>query len=69
MSLLVREVQPSLFPLPSRFPALRRVSCRCGCGLWFYAVRAKGRPPAYVSAEHYRRAYNARRRAVYQETT
>jgi hypothetical protein len=43
-------------------PEYRRVTCRCGCGLWFYARRAKGRPPAYVNAEHYNRERNARRR-------
>lgn len=55
-------VQPSLFPLPIRFPAMRRVSCGCGCGLWFYALRAPGRPPAFVNLDHYRRELNRRRR-------
>ena len=62
MSLRVEE-QPSLFPLPSRFPAMRRVSCACGCGCWFYAVRARGRPPQFVNLDHYRFSRNARRRA------
>lgn len=62
MNLRVSDVQPSLFPLPSRFPAYRRVSCRCGCGLWFYAIRAKGRPPSFIDLEHYRKSRNERRR-------
>ena len=62
MSLMVETVQPSLFPLPPRFPEYRRVVCGCGCGLWFYARRAKGRPPKYVDQSLYHRERNARRR-------
>ena len=58
----LEDVQPSLFPLPSRFPDYRRVSCACGCGLWFYARRSPGRPPGFVNEEHYRRELNRRRR-------
>ncbi len=55
------EPEPSLFPLPPRMPEYRRVNCACGCGLWFYAARLPGRPPAYVSREHTQRARNHRR--------
>jgi len=62
-----REREPaqvSLFPLPSRFPAMRRVHCRCGCGCWFYAPRTPGRPPAYVSKRHALDDRNRRRKEI-----
>lgn len=49
-------------PAP-RFPEYRRVFCACGCGVWFYALRAPGRPPAYATVEHRLRHKYARRRA------
>jgi hypothetical protein len=66
VSLIVEDVQPSLFPLPPRMPEYRRVSCGCGCGCWFYARRAKGRPPKYVNEEHARREYAARDREAHR---
>lgn len=59
---MVETVQPSLSPLPPAFPAYRRVICGCGCGLYFYARRAKGRPPKFINREHYRQELNRRRR-------
>lgn len=62
MTLRVEDVQPSLSPLPPRMPEYRRVVCGCGCRCWFYARRAKGRPPKFINAEHYRRELNRSRR-------
>lgn len=48
---MTQESLPGLAPQPG----FRRVYCHCGCGVWFYHPRQKGRTRLFLNATHWRR--------------
>ncbi len=39
----------------SRLPDVVRMECQCGCGVWFYQPRKKGRRKLFLNIHHWYR--------------